>query len=79
MEPSLHRKASPSQPAIPPLRPEQGVLAANPFVVTNEKARARAAIRETRVTKMTLKKVAGCYQCLRWAGSLPLIGFMKIV
>ncbi|ROO31617.1 hypothetical protein BIV09_03625 [Pseudomonas sp. 7SR1] len=28
MEPSLHRKVSPSHPAIPPLRPEHGVLAA---------------------------------------------------
>jgi len=28
IEPSLHRKRSPSQPAIPPFLPEQGLLAA---------------------------------------------------
>jgi hypothetical protein len=28
MEPSLHRNRSPSQPAMPPFLPEQGVLAA---------------------------------------------------
>jgi hypothetical protein len=28
IDPSLHKKVSPSHPAIPPLRPEHGVLAA---------------------------------------------------
>ena len=42
MEPSLHRKVSPSHPAIPPFLPEQGWLAAN----TDEPANNSIEIRQ---------------------------------
>lgn len=70
MEPSLHRKASPSQPAMPPLRPEQGVLPAQALVAARISSNVGAIRRiENRVTKTALHEVAGCYQPFSDRGS----------
>lgn len=78
MDPSLHRKASPSQPAMPPLRPEQGVLPAQALVAASISSNVGAIRRiENCVTKTALHEVAGCYQPFSDRGSGLPGGLMK--
>ncbi len=62
MEPSLQRKISPSQPAIPPFFPEQGLLAASAgSAQTDRRKRAVEAKSPNFIGEASVRMMAACY------------------
>lgn len=62
MEPSLQRKISPSQPAIPPFFPEQGLLAASAgSAEADRRKRAIEAKGPSFIGEASVRMMAACY------------------